>query len=269
LPESRALQPSPALSSAEISGDRRALTPSSLVSTVFRVAVASPPLHFFLDRAYPLVTSPSPASYTRPMDGDLELLQSWQAGDDQAGERLFRRHYRSVLRFFHNKAGASAHDLVQRTFLACLEARARIRGDSSFRPFLFGIARNVLYDHYRLSRRDRDHLEAEKLSAEDLQPSPTSRLAEAREAELLLRGLRRIPLADQIVLEMYYWEGMRARELAETLELPENTVRTKIRRARLRLEAVIGDLSASPTLRQSTLLGIETWAAQVREGIGG
>ncbi len=203
------------------------------------------------------------------MDGDLELLQSWQAGDDRAGERLFRRHYKSVLRFFHNKAGPSAHDLVQRTFLACLEARARIRGDSSFRPFLFGIARNVLYNHYRLSRRDREHFEAEKLSAEDLQPTPTSILAEAREAELLLRGLRRVSLADQIVLEMYYWEGMRAREIGEALELLENTVRTKIRRARLRLEAAIAELSATPELRQSTIGGIETWAAQVRAGIGG
>ena len=69
--------------------------------------------------------------YHHPVDGDHELLRAWQTGDDRAGEQLFRRHYQLILRFFHNKAGTQAHDLVQRTFLACLEARDRIRGDAS------------------------------------------------------------------------------------------------------------------------------------------
>ncbi|MCB9567727.1 MAG: sigma-70 family RNA polymerase sigma factor [Myxococcales bacterium] len=201
-------------------------------------------------------------------DDDLELLKAWQGGDDVAGERLFRRHYRAVLRFFHNKAGPQAPDLVQRTFLGCLEARARIRGETGFRAFLFGVARNVLYDHYRIARRDRDHDGGEVVSVEDLRPTPTSIFAAAREVELLLRGLRRIPIEGQIILEMYYWEGMRAREIADALEIPENTVRTKIRRARLRLEEVIAELTTSPDLRQSTIEGIETWAGRIRDVIG-
>jgi RNA polymerase sigma-70 factor (ECF subfamily) len=198
---------------------------------------------------------------------DFQLLQAWQSGDDSSGERLFRRHYRSVLRFFHNKAGTQAHDLVQRTFLACLEARGRIRDQRSFKPFLFGVARNVLYDHYRLARRDRAHLVAEEVTVEDLRPTPSSLLAQAREVELLLRGLRRIPIEAQIILEMYYWEGMRAREIGEALEMPENTVRTKIRRSRLRLEGAIAEIAETPALRQSTIAGIETWARSVREAL--
>lgn len=203
------------------------------------------------------------------LDGDYELLRAWQAGDAQAGERLFRQHYRTILRFFHNKAGAHAHDLVQRTFLGCLEARERIRGDATFRAFLFGVARNVLFDYYRLARRDRDHIDFGTVSAEDLRPTPTSVLAHAREVELLLRALRQIPLEGQIILEMYYWEGMRAHEIGEALELPEPTVRTKIRRARLRLEQMIQASSAAPSLRQSTVEGLETWAQRIRDGIGG
>ncbi len=201
-------------------------------------------------------------------DGDYELLRAWQAGDDQAGERLFRRHYKLILRFFHNKAGASAHDLVQRTFLGCLEARQRIRPDASFRAFIFGVARNVLFDHYRLARRDHDHLDFGSVSAEDLRPSPASMIAHAREAELLLRALRQIPLEAQVILEMYYWEGMRAHEIGEALEMPEPTVRTKIRRARLRLEEMIQASSAAPSLRHSTVTGLETWAQKIRDGIG-
>lgn len=202
------------------------------------------------------------------MDGDFDLLRAWQAGDDRAGEQLFRRHFRTVLRFFHNKAGVHAHDLVQRTFLGCLEARERIRGDTSFRAFLFGVARNILFDHYRLARRDRDHLDFGTISAEDLRQTPASMIAQAREVELLLRGLRRLPIEAQTILEMYYWENMTAVEIGEVLDMPEPTVRTKIRRARLRLEQEIGAISASPELRQSTVGGLETWARQIRDGIG-
>lgn len=210
-----------------------------------------------------------PAAGTIPrVDDDFDLLRAWQVGDERAGEQLFRRHYRAVLRFFHNKAGAQAHDLVQRTFLGCLEARARIRGDTGFRTFLFGVARNVLFDHYRLARRDRDHLDFGTVSVEDLRPTPTSVLAQAHEIELLLRALRRIPLEAQMILEMYYWEGMRAHEIGEVLDMPEPTVRTKIRRARLRLEQEIKESSAPASLRHSTVEGLETWAQRIRDGIG-
>ncbi|WP_293250407.1 sigma-70 family RNA polymerase sigma factor [Nannocystis sp.] len=202
------------------------------------------------------------------MDGDHDLLRAWQAGDDRAGEQLFRRHYQLILRFFHNKAGTSAHDLVQRTFLACLEARDRIRGDASFRAFLCGVARNVLFDHYRLARRDRDHLDFGSVSVEDLRPTPGTLLAHAREVDLLLRALRTLPLEGQIILEMYYWEGMRAHEIGDALEMPEPTVRTKIRRARLRLEQIIQASTAPPAIRESTIEGLATWAQRIRDGIG-
>ena len=60
---------------------------------------------------------------------DLEALEAWQRGDRDAGERLMRRHYTSVLRFFELKATAAADDLTQRTFLACMEGRDRFRGE--------------------------------------------------------------------------------------------------------------------------------------------
>jgi RNA polymerase sigma-70 factor (ECF subfamily) len=72
-----------------------------------------------------------------------------------------------------------------------------------------------------------------------------------------------------MILEMYYWEGMPASEIGEALGMPEPTVRTKIRRARLRLEELVAELAATPELRRSTIGGLETWARQVREGIDG
>jgi RNA polymerase sigma factor (sigma-70 family) len=200
---------------------------------------------------------------------DYALLRDWQAGDEQAGERLFRRHYKPTLRFFYNKAGPQAHDLVQRTFLGCLEARARIREGTQFRAFLFGVARHVLFDHYRLACRDREHLDFTTATAEDLRPTPPSVLDQIREVELLMRALRKIPLESQIILEMYYWEGMPAHEIGAALETPEPTIRTKIRRARLRLEQIVRETAATPSLTKSTIDGLETWARKIRDEFGG
>ena len=83
------------------------------------------------------------------MRDDASLFVAWQAGDRAAGEALIERHFDAIDRFFATKVGDGGDDLVQSTFLACAEAGARYRGDSSFRAFLFGIARNVLFEHIR------------------------------------------------------------------------------------------------------------------------
>ena len=59
------------------------------------------------------------------VDGDLELLRDWRAGDDGAGNRLVRRHFDSIYRFFENKVREGADEMTQRTFLGCVEAKER------------------------------------------------------------------------------------------------------------------------------------------------
>ena len=86
---------------------------------------------------------------------DSSLYVQWRSGVDEAGRSLFERHFDDLLFFFDCKVSArDAEDLASETVARCIEARARIRGDSSFRTFLLSIARNVLYEHYRRRRRD-------------------------------------------------------------------------------------------------------------------
>lgn len=198
---------------------------------------------------------------------DHALLAAWQGGDEAAGAELFRRYYAQVLRFFRSKVGPQAPDLVQRCFLGCLEARARIREGANFRSFLFGVARNVLLMHFRGSRRDRDHIDFTQRSAEDLGASPTSILAREREAQLLLQALRSIPLEYQIVLELYYWEGLNSREIADMDDTPEPTIRTRLRRAKLRLEQRLAELATNPQVAHATATNLEGWARRLRDHI--
>lgn len=152
---------------------------------------------------------------------DRSLFEAWQAGDRDAGQALIERHFDAVLRFFQTKAGADAEDLVQRTFLACVEGGARFRGSSSFRAFLFGIARNVLLEHIRARTKARlvdDDFAVSSVIA--LQPGVSTLAFQRAEQRLLVQALQRIPLDLQLGLELHYWEDLSVAELAEVLGIP-------------------------------------------------
>lgn len=194
---------------------------------------------------------------------DSDLLDAWRAGDEQAGNQLFERHFASVFRFFQNKIDHGAEDLVQDVFLGCLRGRDRFRGASSFRTYLFSVARNILYDHFRA--RSRNQVDFTERSAVDLGTSPSQVMARKQEQKLLLRALRSIPLNHQIILELYYWEGVRGPELAEILDIEANTVRSRLHRARKALEDAIGRFADAPELIASTITNLDDWAASLRD----
>lgn len=195
---------------------------------------------------------------------DAELLRAWHGGDRAAGEALFERHYEPVRRFFRNKVREPA-ELVQRTFIACLEHAERFRGDASFRTFLFAIANNLLRKHYRELAGPRGKVELGTVSAEDLRQSPSRELQVNEEKRLLLRALRRLSIDQQVLLELHYWEELKVSELAEVLGVPVGTVKTRMRVARQRLEALIGELAATPSVGQSTVTRLDEWAEGLRD----
>jgi len=200
---------------------------------------------------------------------DLELLEAWREGDRRAGSELFERHFDSICRFFANKVDRDVDDLVQKTFAACVEGKERFRGHSSFRTYLFGVAHNVLRSTLRTRKRENARLDFGMTSVFDLGLSPTTLLATGREQALMLQALRRIPVEHQLVLELYYWEDMEASELAEVLELPEGTVRSRIRRSKQLLEEQLRALADSDAVLTSTLSDLDSWARSLRQKLLG
>ncbi|WP_245913644.1 RNA polymerase sigma factor [Nannocystis exedens] len=198
------------------------------------------------------------------MQDEHELLAAWQSGDEVAGEALFERYYEGLAFFFASKAGEDARDLIQRTFLLLLENQGRVRDSGNLHCYLYGIARNVLYQYYRGKRRNRDRFVPEEESFEDLVPSASALIGQAEEAQLLLQALRRIPLESQVILELYFWEQMTAKEIGDVLEVPEGTARTRIRRAKQLLEKQLELLANSPHLLESTLSDLDGWAKKLR-----
>jgi len=197
---------------------------------------------------------------------DFELLERWREGDRAAGNTLFSRHFRALFRFFRTKLpDALAEDLTQVSFLACVDGRDKFRNASSFRTYLFAIARNQLFMHFRKAGRRDDVTAFETQSIADLGAGPSTIVAAKAEQRLLLRALRRIPVDFQIAIELYYWQGVSTSEIAVVLEVPEGTVRSRLTRAREHLAKQMRALAESPELAHSTVADFERWAQSLRD----
>lgn len=204
------------------------------------------------------------------MDPELELLRSWRAGDNRAGNELFELHFDAIYRFFYGKIeDSAAEELAQDTFLSIVQNRDGLHEHRSVRAYLFTVARNKLYDLLRKRARVLPPVDLSESSLEDLGLTPTGLFARQREEQILLQGLRGLPVELQILMELRYFEGLRGPELAEVLAIPEGTVRSRLRRAHRLLRERLERLTDSSALVESTMSGLEDWARVVREGLGG
>ncbi|MCR9162788.1 MAG: RNA polymerase sigma factor [Nannocystaceae bacterium] len=195
---------------------------------------------------------------------DEALLSEWKGGDRRAGNELFQRHFEPIRRFFSNKTDGEVAELVQTTFVRCLDAADRFEGRASFRTFLFAIANNVLREHYRARTKARKQGDLGDMSVVDMGAGPSTVLAGKREQQVLLRALRRIPMRDQVILELYYWEKLTAGQIGEIMDVPEDTARSRIRNGKKRLKLAIEKVAGEPGVAASTANDLEGWAEQIR-----
>lgn len=173
---------------------------------------------------------------------ELDLLGQWCDGSDRAGDLLLRRCFPLLYRFFINKVGDATDDLVQQTLIGCVRHREKILDSGAFRMYLLKIARSRLYDHLRALRRRAGHLDDdfEQVSVAQTGTSHTSRFGKMQAALLVRDALRRLPVDMQVVVELHYWEGHSTNDISEVLEVPQGTVKSRLRRAREALEADLG-----------------------------
>jgi RNA polymerase sigma factor (sigma-70 family) len=194
------------------------------------------------------VLSERPAREQRAPSGqpteDYVLLERWVAGDRRAGDRLVKRYYMQIARYFMNAVGDNERrELTQETFSQLCTAISQYSGEASFRSYLFGIARNVLYQHLRRQYRRREFETDFDPSAHSVvdagQTTPSRLISELVRREVLLQCLRELPVEAKQMLELYYWHGLTADELGVTYGIPAATVRTRLFNVRRKLKADI------------------------------
>ena len=198
------------------------------------------------------------------MRSDAELLECWARGENDAATELVGRYYRSVFRFFDLRVGWLAEDLTQRTFLACVESRARLRNADSFRPFLFAIARGLLFNQLRTRNVESNVFETGDVStAADPAPTASRLVARYEEQTLLLRALQTLDVDTQLLLVLFYWEGSSTTEISSVLGVGVSTLTTRLSRARKSLRATIESLPAVDVHRTALLGDLEGWIQSV------
>ncbi|MEZ6196510.1 MAG: sigma-70 family RNA polymerase sigma factor [Planctomycetota bacterium] len=186
---------------------------------------------------------------------DAELVQSCVAdGRAEAFEMLMSRYqdrvYRTIGRFVRDPD--QAMDLTQETFLRAWRGLGSFQGGSEFYTWLYRIARNVVTsDHRRAAARPRIVASIEARPEEGRSAAEPADLGGGPEAALLSRERqqRLVDALDMLVpdfREIILLRDVESRsyeEIAELLEIPVGTVRSRLHRARLELKARMGPLA--------------------------
>jgi RNA polymerase sigma-70 factor (ECF subfamily) len=156
---------------------------------------------------------------------------------------IFDRHAPHIQRYLARRLGRQvADDLVAETFLVAFGKRGRYdRARSNARPWLYGIATNLVSQHHR------DEVREYRLrSAIVPDPDPVSHddrvatrvSAQARHRELAT-ALSNLAPRDRDVLLLIAWEGLSYEEVAQALAIPVGTVRSRLNRARQQVRATL------------------------------
>jgi RNA polymerase sigma-70 factor (ECF subfamily) len=191
---------------------------------------------------------------------DIDLLDRWRAGDQKSGRDLFGRYFDQLHRFFSNKSN-EPDELVQLTFMALLKAaRAQFAGRSSFRTYVFTIARNELYRHVKAMQRSNERFDPEVSSIEHIATSIGGRLARNQEHKQMCAALRTLPLEQQTILELHYWEDIEADALAEIFEINLGAMRMRLTRAREALREAMLSRKSAPAQALADIETLDTWA---------
>ncbi len=196
-------------------------------------------------------------SASESVDPDIELVRRWSAGDRAAGDRVIRRHFLALRKFFILKIAdvSEREDLVQETLKALLVAVPSFEGRSSFKAFLFGIARNKLYTALKRRYRVSGSFDPWTDSFGDVAGRSVSSVAALRESSLrLLQLMAELPLDEQLLLELSYWHDMPGPEVARALEVSHDVVRARLVRTRRKLaERLSGPVAGDDEAVQQAL----------------
>jgi RNA polymerase sigma-70 factor (ECF subfamily) len=200
---------------------------------------------------------------------DSQLLDRWADGDMEAARTLVSRYFDGLARFFRTKIGEEVDDLIQQTFMVCLKARHTLRDKASFRAYMYTVARHQVYGHYRNLRKARAGMGTSFSSFPWRGPSPSEIVADRQTRARLLEALRSLPMETQILLELRYWEQLSGPELAEVLEIPEGTVRSRLRRGVELLREGVERLARSGAgLDPLVTRELDDWAGKIRARVG-
>ena len=176
---------------------------------------------------------------------DELLIAAVMAGDQMAFATLVTRHHAPLLGYLYHLIGEDrplAEDLVQETLLRVLRQRT-YPVDRPFKPWLYTIATNLARDHFKsaaVRQRWRSGDEEETLlNLYDSAPGPEERALAAEQGSEVRAALAQLREEYRVVLLLRFYQGFSLQEIAETLQIPLGTVKSRLSVGVHRLRTVL------------------------------
>ena len=174
----------------------------------------------------------------RPLD-ESDLIQRAKRGDTHAYEELVHAYQGIAFRtaYVIARNAADAEEAAQDGFVKAWRALGRFREGAPFRPWLLRIVANEAHNRVRSAGR-RAGLAlraATEESSGDAAPSPEAVLLSAEQREGLLAAVNELPEEQRLVVSLRYFLGLSELEVAEALDVPQGTVKSRNARALERL----------------------------------
>ena len=177
---------------------------------------------------------------------DEALLENYRQGDHRAFQELFSRYRNELLHFLIRFLGsrAAAEDVFQETFLQIHISADTFDTDRRFKPWLFTIAANKARDHHRKHGRRTPMSLSASISGpsgddgrrfvdllEDDLPGPDAPLLDSERSRIVKTVVDALPPHLREILLLSYFQRMSYNQIAETLEIPLGTVKSRLHTA--------------------------------------
>jgi RNA polymerase sigma-70 factor (ECF subfamily) len=179
-----------------------------------------------------------------------ELIERCLRGDQQAWEAIVRLHWRKVFNVAYKFVGKhdEAEDLTQDIFLKIFKSLATFDRRANFQTWLISVSRNLCIDHYRSVRKERETIDRAVdpglLAPASPEAGPLAALEQQDRVVLLREAMRSLPDTLRTAVLMRDIQELTYQEIADRLDLPEGTVKSRINRGRTELGRQIRRLRA-------------------------
>jgi len=184
---------------------------------------------------------------------ERSLIERCKRGDLGAFNDLVRRYEKQVYNFAYRLTNNydDANDVAQEAFLRAFNAIGSFRGDASFSTWLFRITTNVFLDDRKKARAHPqtsldEYMELDESSVarqvEDTSPGPQALTEEAERTQILGDAITSLPDYQRAMVVLYHTQQKSYEEIAEMMDLPIGTVKSRLNRARLALKEKLSPL---------------------------
>lgn len=179
------------------------------------------------------------ANTKRYMLTDEQIMQQIVEGDIQKTGVLFERYHSAMYNYYLRSTYDKelSKDLTQQVFIKLIRYRKTYKNENSFKSWLYRVATNVKYDHYRKEKSHRNRNEIYSAAQENM-TDPHEKIEKSECEKMLHHALNRLPEDQREVIWLTRFEKMKYADVAKVFECTESAIKVRVHRAmkKLRIE---------------------------------